>query len=685
MPHKVLKIGLIDADLIDNGTRHPNLAQMKMSSYCKGRGHAVDLLFKNENVKDFDLVIVSKVFTSTALPKQLQQIIDCSGGHQLLNTSIVKEVEELENKKKRGPVKITLGGTGFFEDGGRDLDFEIEHIMPDYHLYDTYINKMVEMGRNRKYFEDYERYSIGFASRGCFRKCSFCVNKKYDHAFRHAPVSEFLDKSRPFIYLWDDNIFALGDGWESVFKELKDTGKSFQFRQGLDIRLITDEHAKMLAECKYHGDVIFAFDHIRDREIIEDKLKLWRKHCNKTTKLYVLCAYEPIAKTRAWFRTNRECSKKDKKDACVAFELEDVINTFERISILMKYGCVPYIMRYEAYEQSHFRDIYTQLARWCNQPDFFKKKSFREYCVANQEYAKTKDNFCAPYKALIDFEHKYPDIAKKYFDLRYDTTNDYAVMSGYGRNTMPCPVCKDNNLSWEGGVNKTVKKLDLIANYYQRNIDLICLQKCKKECYVDVKLASQVLIDTIRGYEIEDILKIIDASMPLMIKSNEIPQPGNLKNGTTVLLNILGDDELTYEEIGSKMPVSKNTKSNKGVSAYKKYGESYSKFAALLDLVELTDKRPISVIVSPVGKNVKNMNSKEQNEFVVKQILRIPIVQNIIRDAKDHHVKIEDYLNKVVNESTVTRRLTAVKFYLNSIEHAHPEIDKRLLNIQDYW
>ena len=30
-----MKIGIIDADLLDNGTRHPNLALMKISGYYK--------------------------------------------------------------------------------------------------------------------------------------------------------------------------------------------------------------------------------------------------------------------------------------------------------------------------------------------------------------------------------------------------------------------------------------------------------------------------------------------------------------------------------------------------------------------------------------------------------------------------------------------------------------------------
>lgn len=38
------KIGLIDADLLDNGTRHPNLVIMKLSGYFKEKGCEVELI-----------------------------------------------------------------------------------------------------------------------------------------------------------------------------------------------------------------------------------------------------------------------------------------------------------------------------------------------------------------------------------------------------------------------------------------------------------------------------------------------------------------------------------------------------------------------------------------------------------------------------------------------------------------
>jgi len=372
MAHKI-KIGIIDADLLDGGTRHPNLALMKISGYFKAKKdkeYDVKLLLDYSEIPNYHEIYVSKVFSFTKVPVNLDVF-----------SNVVK------------------GGTGFFPDGGPNLPHYIEHHMPDYHLYDNYIAQEIAKGRNPKSFTDYTDYSIGFTTRGCFRKCDFCVNKKYDRVFRHAKVSEFLDPTRKGIYLWDDNFLGYA-GWEKVLDELEATGKPFQFRQGLDIRLMTENKARRLSKVKYKGDFIFAFDHIEDKDIIEEKLRLWRKYCKKTTKLYILSAYD----------------SQDEKD---------IISIFERIKILMKYGCLPYIMRHENYLKSKYKKLYISIARWCNQPQFYKKMSFREFCLANQYYKKGL-GIGATLKSLQDFENEHPEIANTYFDLKFEHLNEYS-------------------------------------------------------------------------------------------------------------------------------------------------------------------------------------------------------------------------------------------------------------------
>lgn len=352
-----MDIGLIDADLIQNNSKHPNIALEKISSYHKNKGDNVKLLWDYGDINDYDKIYIAKVFTETKVPIDLNN------------------------------PKIIYGGTGFFFDKAPDLPYEIEHSMPDYHLYDDYIDYQLNVkGLRKNYFADYQNFSIGFLTRGCFRKCEFCVNKKYDNVFRHANLKEFLDPDRKYIYLYDDNFLGYKN-WQEPLQELVDSGRRFNFRQGLDIRLMTEEKANALSNVKYYGDFIFAFDHIKDKKLIESKLEIWRKHVQKSTKLYILCAYES-------------------QDAF------DITNTFERIKILMQYKCLPYIMRYISYNNCRWRGMYINLARWCNQPNLLKKKSFREFCIENGINSLT-------YKYMIDFEKHYPDIAKQYFDMKW--------------------------------------------------------------------------------------------------------------------------------------------------------------------------------------------------------------------------------------------------------------------------
>ena len=366
-----MKIGIIDADLLNTKrNRFPNLACMKISAYYKSLDHNVELLTSYDVLNNYDKVFISKVFTETNVPEFALQL-----DH------------------------VEYGGTGFFFDKAPPLPYEIEHIKPDYHLYDDYVIQAVVNKRmspnDAKY---YTHYSMGFTTRGCIRGCSFCVNQNSRIALQHSPVSEFLDEDRPYIFLLDDNVLACKD-WKRIFNELNATGKRFRFHQGMDERLLTDEKCEVIFNSKWIGDFIFAFDNIKDRRLVEKKLELIKKHTNKIPKFYCFCAYnhdEP-------YNNHDE------------FWKQDIIDLFERIKILISNQCLPYIMRHKDYDTSPYRGMYITLARWCNQPSFVKKKSFREYCVE----VKSNGVGSSAWRYMTEFENMYPEIAKQYFDMKW--------------------------------------------------------------------------------------------------------------------------------------------------------------------------------------------------------------------------------------------------------------------------
>ena len=400
-----MKIAIIDADLIGR-TKHrfPNLACEKISGYWKEKGADVELILDFNTIKylcdddqmmldpwnestdtnNFDHVYISKVFTDTPVPEWVQD-------NDVIHT----------------------GGTGFYFDKAPNLPDEIEHHMPDYSLYDHWLEKEIEKGRqiavsnNKTFnlsrymqqFKEYTDYSIGFLTRGCFRKCGFCVNKKYDHVFRASNLDEFYDPSRKKLCFLDDNFLGCPQ-WRPMLEEVLDTGRKFKFKQGLDERLLTDEKCKLLFNTNYDGDFTFAFDNIEDYDLIESKLKMIRNHTDSQyIKFYVLVGYKST-------------------------DVTDIENAFKRISLLLQYGCIPYIMRYQnkndtPWKRSKWRGLYISIARWCNQPSIVKRMSFREFAERSQEYHRNENTLCAPLQALTDFEKEYPDIAKQYFDIKF--------------------------------------------------------------------------------------------------------------------------------------------------------------------------------------------------------------------------------------------------------------------------
>lgn len=358
-----MKIAVIDADLISRKRhRFPNLACMKLSGFHKERGDDVVLKLDYDGLEDFDRVYISAVFTSTKVPE-----------------SILKSDH------------VSYGGTGFFYDKAPVLPAEIEHHMPDYHLYDDWVAAQLAAGGKRAEYKYYTDYSIGFLTRGCFRKCAFCVNRNYDRVQIHSALSEFFDPDRPKLCFLDDNFFGCAD-WQRIMEEVKATGRPFQFKQGLDERLLTDEKCAALFSGKYDGDYIFAFDNLDDAKVIERKIQLARKYSDAVFKFYCFTGYDRSARWDA------------------GFWRQDIFDLLQRIEILMRNRCLPYVMRFERYEDSPYRGVYITIARWCNQPSFFKKKTLREY-------AQMPGNATA-LRYLTDFERLFPE-AGRYFDIRF--------------------------------------------------------------------------------------------------------------------------------------------------------------------------------------------------------------------------------------------------------------------------
>lgn len=390
-----MNIAIIDAEIVGK-TKHrfPNLCSMKLSSYHKSIGDSVTLKTDYEGLELFDKVYISKVFTKTEVPEHVLSMPN-----------------------------VQYGGTGFYYDKAPPLPPEVEHIMPDYHLYDEWVEQAINSGVKRNEFTYYLDYSIGYLTRKCFRGCYYCVNRNYKGVEVASPLSEFMDESRPKLCFLDDNFLGCPK-WRELIQPVIESKKRFQFKQGLDERLLTADKIIEISKWKYDGEVIFAFDNIEDKELITSKLELIRSTVpdwRRELKFYVFCG----------------CDKHDKYDD--EFWKQDITNLFERISILSRYGAKPYIMRFEKVYNSEFASFYAAVAAWCNQPSIFNTFTFRLFCQCRgmrrngyklykrdvERYLKDIGIKGSEWRAMEQVANLYPEIANTYFDFDGKSNRKY--------------------------------------------------------------------------------------------------------------------------------------------------------------------------------------------------------------------------------------------------------------------
>ena len=408
--HQLKKVGLVDADLLDNGTRHPNLALLKIAGFLYDNNISFELIIDPDaDISQYSHIFMSRVFTFTKEPplyvnasKSEKRKFHLGGTGYYANEKSVSKFRELrEEDMNRLENDDFLNKLICKHSGKAGINMATQ--MPYYHLYDEYIQKKVDEGFKRDKYKDYLYYSIGFLTRKCYRHCPFCVNKLEDGVVPYSKLEWFFDKTRPHVYFWDDNFLAAPyEVWKPQLQYLIDHKISFQFRQGLDERQLAEsphgeEMAEMLGKSRYHGDFIFAFDNWKDRDLIERALKIWKRHNpKKGTKFYLFTGFMQSPENLDKF-------------------YRDIWELFQRIKILMSYGCVGYVMRHEDYHKAPIENIYVQIARWCNQQAFYKKQSFWEFSYRNQTFWEESAGFKVE-KQIKSFAEFEKDLQSGYYE-----------------------------------------------------------------------------------------------------------------------------------------------------------------------------------------------------------------------------------------------------------------------------
>lgn len=291
-----MKIGLID---VDGHSGFPNFALMRISAWHKQNGDSVEW-YQPMFSGHLDRVYMSKVFTFTP---DYEYVVDAD--------------------------EIVRGGTGYKL--YNNLPDEMEHITPDYSIY-----------------PDCD-YAIGFLTRGCIRKCPWCVVPKKEGKICDYDTWQHIKRpdSKKIVFM-DNNVLASEYGVSQI-EEMSHEDVRIDFNQAVDARLITKENAKYLAECKW--------------------IKYLRVSCDTTAMLPVI---------RQALDYLGEYGLKPSKVFSYVL-IEDVEDAHHRIVELDKMGVIPFAQPYRDFDTNYVNPEHKRLARWCNMKATFKSCSFEEY------------------------------------------------------------------------------------------------------------------------------------------------------------------------------------------------------------------------------------------------------------------------------------------------------------------
>lgn len=233
--------------LIDIDSKIPNLALMKISAYHKALGDTVG----------FDTTDPTRAYISCIFKKNKAK---ADGAALML-------------KLQCPDIEIDIGGPGYSLT--KILPDAIEGQRPDYDLYPG------------------TDFSIGFTTRGCVRKCPFCIVPiKEGYLHRVARIEDIHDPRHSSIKLLDNNVLADMDNFRRIADYCIEHDLKVDLSQGLDARLLTAEAATILKDLRPMKTWTFAFDSLSYRPAVERSVRLLKEagiNVRGLVQYYVYC------------------------------------------------------------------------------------------------------------------------------------------------------------------------------------------------------------------------------------------------------------------------------------------------------------------------------------------------------------------------------------------------------------
>jgi hypothetical protein len=211
----------------------PNLALHKIMAYYRGRGAAI-----------------CQIEDKKTMTRPLPLLLD---SYDKIFVSCVFTWNRERCKKWEGIADI--GGSGYSLH--KDLPSKIDAMKP--------------------------RINYGFITRGCIRKCPFCVVPEKEGKIKEvADLHDIWDGKAGMVTLMDNNILALPKSFFKVCRQIRKAGIQVDFNQGLDHRLLTDEVCQALlsldTRAKTSDKIRFAYDDIAYKSSVLRALKMLKRN-----------------------------------------------------------------------------------------------------------------------------------------------------------------------------------------------------------------------------------------------------------------------------------------------------------------------------------------------------------------------------------------------------------------------
>ena len=179
-------------------------------------------------------------------------------------------------------------------------------------------------------------------SRGCIRKCPFCVVWKKEGII-HSVKPKPLNSKGKYISIMDNNFFA-NPKWKESIKILIKWNQPVDFQSGIDVRIFNDKQGKALQKLKLYKQIHIAWDNPKDDlinkiELLKQYIKPYKIMC------YVLIGY--------WSSQEQDLN---------------------RVETLQKLNIDPFVMPFNKFDR-YQKDF----SRWVNHKAIFKSVEWKEY------------------------------------------------------------------------------------------------------------------------------------------------------------------------------------------------------------------------------------------------------------------------------------------------------------------